>query len=528
MTGNLSLPFVGSRLLTAVLLAGLLGGCAVTAPLPAAAPAPIPIPLPAADPEPAPDPAEALVAGLVGRGRLDPEQDAVRLDLWQRVRDGFAMPDLDDERVRKWELHYAGRPDDVQRMTERGSRYLFHIVEEAHRRGLPLELALLPFIESAFNPQALSAARAAGMWQFMPATGRDFELTQNLFRDDRRDILASTRAAFDYLQMLHGIFGDWHLALAAYNWGQGNVQRAVARNRVRGLPTDYVSLRMPDETRDYVPKLQAVKNIIAAPSKFSLTLPALENHPYFLSVAIERDIDVDIAARLAGLSAEEFKQLNPQLNKPVILAAGTPRVLLPYDNANRFLRQLEIHRGALASWTAWVAPKTMQPADVARHVHMDEAELRAVNRIPPRMLIKRGSTLLVPRAAMRDDDVAVEIADSAMILFAPDAPPRRKRVLKVGKKGDSVAGVARRYGLDAAEVAAWNKVRVGATFRPGQFVTLMLAPKSAKAPTRASKTAKAKNRSAKSPAPRATRRAAAKPTSKTAARSGSDDGVATR
>ena len=282
-------------------------------------------------------------------GRLDFPEDGDRGDLWERVRDGFNMPDLDSDLVRKWEQWYARDPAYVQRMTERGGRYLFHIMQEVNSRGLPAELALLPFIESAFNPQAKSHARAMGMWQFMPATGKDFELRQNLFRDDRRDVLASTRAALDYLERLHGMFNDWHLALAAYNWGQGNVARALERNRRAGLPLTYEALRMPQETREYVPKLQAVKNIVLRPEAFALALPPLENHPFFLSVPIERDIDVALAATLAGLSLDEFEQLNPQMNKPVILAAGTPQVLLPYDNANRFVRELRSHPGALAT-----------------------------------------------------------------------------------------------------------------------------------------------------------------------------------
>jgi membrane-bound lytic murein transglycosylase D len=471
------------------LAAALLGACAVVPTEPeAAAPAPVvaePVVVAAAAPDVAPAPppvapdaapGEVTISGETPyRSRLDPADDAVRGDLWERVRRGFAMPELDNDLVRKWEQWYAARPDYVQRMTERGGRYLFHIVEEVERRGMPSELALLPFVESAFNPQALSVARAAGMWQFMPSTGRDYELRQNVFRDDRRDVLASTRAALDYLQRLHDQFGDWQLALAAYNWGQGNVQRAVARNRRAGQDARYEFLRMPDETRNYVPKLQAVKNIVLRPAAFSLVLPALDNHPSFLSVGIERDIDVALAANLAGLPVDDFQALNPQHNKPVILAAGTPQVLLPYDNANRFLRAIERHQGPLATWTAWVAPKTLKPAEAAQKVGMSEGELRELNRIPPKMLVKAGSTLLVPRAAHATLDVTEHVAANATMALAPDGPSWRKVVLKAGRKGDSVAAVARRYRVSAAQVAAWNGVHAGASFRPGEAITVMLA-----------------------------------------------------
>lgn len=420
--------------------------------------------------------------------RVDLDDRAAQTDLWMRVRRGFTMPDLDTDLVRNREQWYATRPDYVQRMTERGGRYLFHIVEELERRGMPTELALLPFIESAFNPQAISSARASGMWQFMAATGKDFSLKQNVFRDDRRDVLQSTRAALDYLQKLYAMFGDWHLALAAYNWGEGSVQRAIAKNQKAGLPTDYLSLKMPNETQYYVPKLQAVKNIVARPANFGLTLPDLKNHPYFLSVPIERDMDVAIAVKLAGLPLDEFQYLNPQMNKPVILAAGTPQVLLPYDNANQFVRQLPLHRGPLASWTAWVVPKTVRPADAANQVGMTEAQLREVNRIPPRMLVKAGSTLLVPRAERRQADVSAEIADNAMMTLAPDAPPLRKMALKAGRK-DSVASVAERYRVSATEVAQWNNVGTGASFKPGQTIVVYVAAKAAKGGAKATRSA---------------------------------------
>jgi membrane-bound lytic murein transglycosylase D len=438
----------------------------------AAAPATTPL---AATSERSDSRAPVVTDALRPDARIDLSDGNARTDLWARVRAGLALPEIDDELVRKWEQWYASRPDYVQRMTGRGGRSLFHVMEEIDRRGLPADLALLPFIESAFNPQAVSVAAASGMWQFMPATGKDFELRQNIFRDDRRDVLASTRAALDYLAALNRRFSDWQLALAAYNWGPGNVQRAIDRNLKAGLAADYASLRMPDETRNYLPKLQAVRNIVMQPERFGLALPRLENHPYFVSVAIERDIDVAMAARLAVISMEEFQQLNPQMNKPVILAAGTTRVLLPYDNANLFLRGLASHQGALATWTVWKAPKTLKPAEAAQLVGMSEAQLREVNRIPAKMLVKQGSTLLVPRDGARTDDVAIDIADRATMSLAPEHPPLRKLSFKAGKKGDSVAAVAQRYRVSPADVATWNGVGEKASFKPGQPVVVMLS-----------------------------------------------------
>jgi membrane-bound lytic murein transglycosylase D len=422
------------------------------------------------------------------RPDIPPDLDdrTAQIDLWDRVRRGFTMPDLDTDLVRNREQWYASRPDYVQRMTERGGRYMFYIVEELDKRGMPTELALLPFIESAYNPQAMSSAAASGMWQFIPGTGKDYRLKQNIFRDDRRDVLQSTRAALDYMQKLYAMFGDWHLALAAYNWGEGSVQRAIARNQKLGLPTDYLSLKMPNETQYYVPKLQAVKNIVARPADFNLKLPDLRNHPYFLSVPIERDMDVAVAVKLAGMPLEEFQFLNPQMNKPVILAAGTPQVLLPYDNANLFVKRLPLHRGPLATWTAWVAPKTLRPADAAKQVGMSEAQLRESNRIPPRMLVKAGSTLLVPRGEQRQADVSSAIADNAMMALAPDLPPLRTVALKAGRR-DSVASVAKRYRVSAAQVAQWNDVGSGASFKPGQTIVVFVAARSGN-PARASAT----------------------------------------
>jgi membrane-bound lytic murein transglycosylase D len=416
-------------------------------------------------------PLQAIVPGQAGSQPIVAAQPPK--ELWDRIRRGFAMPDLSNDLVTDREQWYSTRPEYIERMTGRSSKYLFHIVEELERRQMPTELALLPFIESAFNPQAVSSAKAAGMWQFMPATGRDFSLKQNMFRDDRRDVLASTRAALDYLQKLHRMFGDWHLALAAYNWGEGSVGRAIAKNQRAGLPTGYWDLNMPAETRMYVPKLQAVKNIVANPQAFGAELPLIENHPYFQQVLITRDIDVALAARLADVKLEDFKALNPSANRPVILAAGTPQILLPWDNATVFQRNFEAYtQGQYASWTAWTVPATMNPAEAAKRVGMSESDLRSVNNIPPRMLIKVGSTLLVPRTGKMNSDVTVYTADTAQVSFAPEIITRRTTVK--ARKGESVASLASRYKLSAASVAEWNSTSTSAAFKKGQSVVVFL------------------------------------------------------
>jgi membrane-bound lytic murein transglycosylase D len=471
---------------------------------------------------------------LQPEAKVDLADHAAHADLWGRIRAGFVLPDMDTPDVKEWEQWYSSRPDYVARMTARGSRYLFHITEEVEKRHMPTELALLPFTESAYNPQAMSVAAASGMWQFISSTGKDYDLRQNVFRDDRRSVLASTRAALDYLQKLHDMFGDWQLALAAYNCGEGNVQRAIARNAKRGLPTDYLSLNLPAETRGYVPKLQAVKNIVMHPEAYSLALPPLENHPYFLSVPIERDMDVALAAKLAGISLDEFKALNPQLNKPVILAAGTPQVLLPYDNADDFVKALGTHNGPLASWTAWVATKTLRPADAAKQVGMSEAELREVNHIPPRMLVKAGSTLLVPRGAQHTNDVSEKIADSASMALAPDLPPTRRVNVRVARGGESVAALARRMHVGAGEVASWNHVSPSAKFAAGTTAVVFVPRATAvarapvhgagKAPAAHAAGTKAAVAHAAKPAPKTVAHAAPaashKPAPKVAAKSG--------
>ncbi len=447
---------------------------AVTAPVIASVLTPTTIAATNADPNPATAHAPLTDLALQQTPSRTVTSLAPPTDLWDRIRRGYAMPDLDNDLVHDREQWYVARPDYIFRMTDRSKKYLFHIVEELELRNMPTELALLPFIESAFNPQAVSGAKAAGMWQFMPATGKYFELKQNAFRDDRRDVLASTRAALDYLNKLYGMFGDWHLALAAYNWGEGSVGRAIAKNQRAGMATGYPDLNMPMETRFYVPKLQAIKNIVSRPGAFNSKLPLIENHPYFETVTIRRDIDVAVAARLAEISLDDFKALNPSVNRPVILAAGTPQILLPWDNAEVFQSNLDGYSGGrLASWTVWMAPTTMHPAEVAKRVGMSEAELRSVNAIPPRMVVRAGSSLLVPRSSRMMLDVSEKVADNGQMSLGPEIV--FKRTLVRARKGDTVGSVARRYKVSADQLAQWNKTSVSSRFKSGQQVVVMIA-----------------------------------------------------
>ena len=465
---------LGLKLKTSLCLALFLTGCANVQKQAEISPAEV---SPTVEVTSSPPPAPATVTAPVQKTAVDKlkidDPSEPPADIWVRIRQGFAMPDLENDLVRDREAWYAARPDYMVRMTERSRKYLFHIVEELERRNMPTELALLPFIESAFNPEAVSSAKAAGMWQFMPATGKYFDLKKNIFRDERRGVIESTRAALDYLQKLYGMFGDWHLALAAYNWGEGSVGRALAKNKAAGLGLTYSDLKMPNETRYYVPKLQAVKNIIAQPQNFNARLPLIQNHPYFKSVSITRDIDVKLAANFAGVSIESFKALNPSMSRPVILAAGTPEILLPWDNADRFQRRIEEHaQKPLASWTAWSVPKTMKVSEASKFVKMTEIELRTVNQIPSGMQVKQGSTLLVARQGALDADVTEHLADNAQISFAPEIVLRR--ILVKVQKGDTLATLANRHDVTPMNIAAWNKMKMTAALKPGQSVAILV------------------------------------------------------
>ena len=409
-------------------------------------------------------------------------------NLWERIRRGFAMPDLDTSLAENRTRWYASQGEYIDRMARRSQRYLFHIVEEIERRGMPTELALLPFVESAFQPEAISTAKAAGLWQFIPSTGRNYELAQNMWHDERRDVIESTRAALDYLQKLHDMFDDWHLALAAYNWGEGAVSRAIEKNRRARKPTGYTNLKMPRETAYYVPKLQAIKNIVSEPERYGVALPRIDDTPYFVAVHKTRDIDVDTAAQLAEMEPAEFRALNPAFNRPVIVGASDTKLLLPAEKAERFHANLaawEATGQPLASWTTY----KMQPSDtlaaVAKRAGISEQQLREANRVPPRYRLSSGSTILIPRDETMEDDIPAASLDAHFALV-PERANLRKVTYRV-RRGDTLYRVARRWNVDEKDIIVWNHLTAPKLFAGQRLELTVPAPKARAAKSKVAK-----------------------------------------
>ena len=257
-------------------------------------------------------------------------------DVWERIRRGFAMPDLAGRRVTSSEEWYAARPELVQSILSRARRYLYYLVEEVERRGMPAEIALLPLVESGFNPKAVSDAQAAGLWQFIPATGSRYGLAQDPHYDARRDVVSSTAAALDYLQFLHATYRDWALALAAYNWGEQSLTRAIELSRARGQDGSFATLSLPEETRNYVPRLQAVKNLVAEPGRFGIELGQLPNEPYFTVIRTQTPLSLAAAASFAGISLDELVLLNPGLSTTHIAGRQGISLVLPVESAAEF------------------------------------------------------------------------------------------------------------------------------------------------------------------------------------------------
>jgi len=356
-------------------------------------------------------------------------------NLWDRIRNGFAMPDLNDDLTLYYQQWYQSRPDALRRMVERSRPFMHFIVQELEVRGMPTELALLPMVESSFNSMAYSRAAAAGLWQFIPATGKRFNLEQNWWHDKRRDVVASTGAALDYLQTIYEMQGDWHLALASYNWGEGAVKRAIEKNNMRGLPTDYSSLTMPNETRHYVPKLQALKNIFGNPALMvQLRLPEILNRPYFATIDTARPMDVKTAARLANMPVDEFVALNPSHNRPVI-KADTPLVL-PADKVTIFRSNLEKNAAPLSEWQTYTLKHGERLKQIAPRFGISAPELARINSLPSDIRLGAGSTLLVP-AGEGGDDLNATSATPTQIIEAEPACRKKhcRQTAKASERG---------------------------------------------------------------------------------------------
>ncbi len=460
-------------------LAALLTACATPQAPPPAPPQALPAPV---VPPPAPPPRAAVPSKPLDATRLPPFDGETRVvkeplrgvrtidltvqpdDLWQRIRRGFGMPDLDNARVQAMMAYYAARPEYLQRIIERSRRYLYHIVDELEKRGMPTELALLPMVESAYNPMAYSRSHASGIWQFIPPTGKRYSLKQNWWYDDRRDIVASTNAALDYLQDLYDMHGDWQLALASYNWGENAVARAIARNRKAGLPTDYSSLKMPPETRNYVPKLQALKNIMSDPKPFGIVLDPIPNQPYFVSIDGTGAIDVRLAAKLAEMPVDDFIALNPGFNRPLIPTSLDSRIVLPADKVDVFRTNLEKYDDkARVSWKTYHPQRGERLDHIARKFHLSLAELKKVNGIRSRSLRAPG-LLVVPI------DGAKLSGKPLPIMYAPPIPAPPAGHLYRVRRGDTLWGISRRYRVSLAHLRRLNP-HLG-TLHPGQLIVV--------------------------------------------------------
>lgn len=469
---NLRRNIITSAVLTA-LLAATANTFAQAAP-PSSAPAPAP--LGPSIPDEAPAPVARPPAASEQPAPLSPAEAQANRDLWERIRAGFKMAPLDSPLVLQHEDWYSSRPDYIGRFVDRGALYLHHIVEEVEKRGMPMEIALLPVIESAFNPGAYSRAAAAGMWQFIPSTGKLYGLDQNWWADHRRDVVASTHAALNYLEKLYNQFESWELALAAYNCGEGCVARAIAKNEKRKKPTDYLSLDLPKETRHYVPKLMAVKNIIQWPSSYGIKLDAIPDEPYFTRVAAPPKIDVKLAAKLAEMPEDEFVALNPAFNKPVAsIASG--HLLLPVDKAPVFRENLENYDKPLVSWSTYSAQRGESIDQIARKHGVSAAYLRQVNgRLKERKgRLAQPMLLMVPAQQVGGlVKASLDVPAPAAAAVRPDTPATYRV-----RAGDSLYTIAQRHDLEVDDLREFNNLRgnhlaVGQTLRlTGQSAPLL-------------------------------------------------------
>jgi len=380
------------------------------------------------------------------------------INLWQRIYSRFDIKDENNSRSKKYEKWYSARPEYIERMMDRSQKYLFYVVGEVEKRGMPSEIALLPMIESAYNPIANSRSKAVGIWQFIPSTGRLYGLKQDWWQDKRRNVVDATNAALDYLQKLHALFGTWDLALAAYNAGEGTVSRAIAKNKAKGLPTDYANLKLPAETKDYVPKLQAIKNIVSNPSQYGLYIDPIPNKPYFTYVEAPAVIDADLAANLAEISYDEFLLLNSEHRRPLIRTnEKTQKFILPINAADTFVKNLSQNEKPLVSWNIYQPKRNEKIKTIANKFDMEESDLIKANDLNPQKLIKPSSIILVAKKEGTETNAHQDIDESKIQKDSKTEISVSPNKYKV-KPGDTLTKIAKKYGISVNELKDINQI----------------------------------------------------------------------
>ncbi|QKT02542.1 LysM peptidoglycan-binding domain-containing protein [Ectothiorhodospiraceae bacterium 2226] len=392
-------------------------------------------------------------------------------DVWERIRRGMAMQDHSHERIAPFVDWYARHQNYLDRVAERARPYIHHIVESIEARGMPTELALLPVVESAYYPFAYSHGRASGIWQFIPMTGRRFNLEQDWWYDGRRDVYASTRAALDYLEYLNGFFdGDWLLALAAYNAGEGTVRRAVHRNRNAGRPTDFWSLDLPRETRNYVPKLLGLSHVVAAPQEYGLTLQPIANEPYFARVDVGSQIDLALAAELAELPLERIYQLNPGFNRWATRPDGPHYLLLPLEVAEDFQARLaELAPEQRIQWQRHRIRPGENLGAIARRYNTTVGALQETNGLRGHV-IRAGDDLLIPVASRPEGSYALSASERQRA--AAERPRGGQRVDHTVRRGDTLWNLARTHGVNVRDLARWNSMAPTDPLMPGRRLVI--------------------------------------------------------
>jgi len=470
------------------LLGLAIAGCATTAQdvtppastVPAAsAPAKVVKPAPSTA-QPIPPAARAPVTAEVLQAAADKEKEKEAKaepekypDIWSRIRKGYSLKPLDSPYIARHEQWFVNNPEYMQAMMDRARMYLFYIVEEVEKRpGVPMEIALLPAIESAYKPYAYSRAKASGLWQFIAPTGRLYGLNMNWWYDERRDVIASTRAALDYLQKLHNDFGDWHLALAAYNAGEGKIGRMMEYNRKRNQPTDFQYLKLKQETIHYVPKLIAMANIIANPEKYGVQLLSIPDQPYFVRVDVGSQIDLGVVSKLIDVPVNELQYINPHMNRWATHPEGPHHVLLPVDKKETFLEGLStLPADKRVQWFGHDVKRGETLAGIASHYHVSVESIRSANNLSSNVL-RAGQSLMVPVSSRSLSPAYTAVTSKPA---APAANTQtwntngsKHSVIHRVRAGETLWSIARRYGVLVSQIVEWNVLEADSVLKLGQ------------------------------------------------------------